>query len=113
MPTAKIRGNMGQKMGGSLTLTDRVRGWVRGVADPIADLLARLGFTPNTLTLIGFLMNVAVAVVLSQGRLRWGALAFFLASAFDGLDGALDHLHGPNAPSQDYGNIKKEFYFLG
>jgi len=89
MPTAKIRGNMGQKMGGSLTLTDRVRGWVRGVADPIADLLARLGFTPNTLTLIGFLMNVAVAVILSRGEMRWGAVAYFLASAFDGLDGAV------------------------
>jgi CDP-diacylglycerol--glycerol-3-phosphate 3-phosphatidyltransferase len=52
-------------------------------------VLVWLGFTPNTLTLIGFLMNVAVAVVLSQGQMRWGALAFFLASAFDGLDGAL------------------------
>ncbi|UCC65687.1 MAG: CDP-alcohol phosphatidyltransferase family protein [Anaerolineae bacterium] len=80
---------MGQKTGGSLTLTDRVRGWVRGVADPIADLLARLGFTPNTLTLIGFLMNVAVAVILSRGEMRWGAVAYFLASAFDGLDGAV------------------------
>ena len=89
MPTAKIQGNMGQKTGGSLTLTDRVRGWVHGVADPIADLLARLGFTPNTLTLIGFLMNVAVAVILSRGEMRWGAVAYFLASAFDGLDGAV------------------------
>ena len=89
MPTAKAQGKREQKVGVPMTLTDRVRYLVRGIIDPIANLLVRLGFTPNTLTLIGFLMNVAVAVVLSQGRLRWGALAFFLASAFDGLDGAL------------------------
>lgn len=89
MPTAKAQGKREQKVGVPLTLTDRVRYLVRGIIDPIADLLVWLGFTPNTLTLIGFLMNVAVAVILSQGRLRWGALAFLLASAFDGLDGAL------------------------
>jgi len=89
MPTAKAQGKREQKVGVPLTLTDRVRYLVRGIIDPIANLLVWLGFTPNTLTLIGFLMNVAVAVVLSQGRLRWGALAFLLASAFDGLDGAL------------------------
>ena len=89
MPTAKAQGKREQKVGVPMTLTDRVRYLVRGIIDPIANLLVWLGFTPNTLTLIGFLMNVAVAVILSQGRLRWGALAFFLASAFDGLDGAL------------------------
>jgi CDP-diacylglycerol--glycerol-3-phosphate 3-phosphatidyltransferase len=89
MPTAKAQGKREQKVGVPMTLTDRVRYLVRGIIDPIANLLVWLGFTPNTLTLIGFLMNVAVAVILSQGRLRWGALAFLLASAFDGLDGAL------------------------
>lgn len=89
MPMAEVEGKTGQKMDAPMTLTDRVRWWVHGIADPIADLLARLGFTPNTLTLIGFLMNVTVAVILSQGEMRWGAVAFFLASAFDGLDGTL------------------------
>jgi len=89
MPSAKAQGKREQKVGASVTLTDRARHLVRGIVDPIANLLVWLGFTPNTLTLIGFLMNVAVAVVLSQGQMRWGAVAFFLASAFDGLDGAL------------------------
>jgi len=89
MSTVKAQGKREQKVGAPVTLTDRVRYLVRGIIDPIADVLVWLGFTPNTLTLIGFLMNVAVAVVLSQGEMRWGALAFFLASAFDGLDGAL------------------------
>ena len=89
MPTAKAQGKAEEQVGAPVTLTDRARHLVRGIVDPIADLLVWLGFTPNTLTLIGFLMNVAVAVVLSQGQMRWGAVAFFLAGAFDGLDGAL------------------------
>ncbi len=72
-----------------MALADYIRQWTQSIVDPIADLLARLGFTPNALTLIGFLMNVAVAVVLSQGQMRWGAVAFFLAGTFDGLDGTL------------------------
>lgn len=86
MPTAKARE---EKVSAPMTLTDHARQWLGGIADTIADLLARLGFTPNTLTLIGFLMNVAVAVILSRGEMRWGAVAFFLAGVFDGLDGAL------------------------
>lgn len=89
MPLVKAQEQTEQKAGAPMTLTDRARRWAGGIAGPIADLLARLGFVPNTLTLIGFLMNVAVAVILSQGQMRWGAVAFFLASAFDGLDGAL------------------------
>ncbi len=89
MPTAKVQEKTGQQTGAPMTLTDRARRWMRGIVDPIANLLVWLGFTPNTLTLIGFLMNVAVAIILSQGQMRWGAVAFFLASAFDGLDGTL------------------------
>ena len=89
MPPVKVQGKTEQKVGAPLTLTDRVRRLLRGIVGPIADLLVWLGFTPNTLTLIGFLMNVAVAAILSQGQMRWGAVAFFLASAFDALDGAL------------------------
>lgn len=88
MPVVKI-GEKVSESGPPVTLTDRARLWAQGLIDPIAALLVRLGFTPNALTLIGFLMNGAVAVILSQGETRWGAVAFFLANAFDGLDGAV------------------------
>lgn len=89
MPTAKVQGKGRQKAGAPMTLTDRARRWARGVADPIVNVLAQWGFMPNTLTLGGFFLNLAVAVILSQGQMRWGAVAFFLAGVFDGLDGAL------------------------
>jgi CDP-diacylglycerol--glycerol-3-phosphate 3-phosphatidyltransferase len=89
MPSVKAQGKTEQKVNSPVTLTDRARHLASGIIEPIANVLVWLGFTPNTLTLIGFLMNVAVAVILSQGEMRWGAVAFVLASAFDGLDGAL------------------------
>jgi CDP-diacylglycerol--glycerol-3-phosphate 3-phosphatidyltransferase len=88
MPVVKI-GEKATKSGPPATLTDRARLWAQGLIDPVAALLVRLGFTPNALTLMGFLMNGAVAVILSQGQMRWGAVAFFLANAVDGLDGAV------------------------
>lgn len=89
MSVVKVQGETKQKVRRPMALSDYVRRVVQVLVDPIADLLARLGFTPNTLTLAGFLMNVGVAVVLSQGQMRWGGVAFFLAGAFDGLDGTL------------------------
>lgn len=89
MSVVKVRGETKQKVGRPMALSDYVRQAVQVLVDPVTDLLARLGFTPNMLTLVGFLMNVGVAVVLSQGQMRWGAVAFFLAGALDGLDGTL------------------------
>lgn len=89
MSVVKVRGETKQKVRRPMALSDYVRQAVQVLVDPVTDLLARLGFTPNMLTLVGFLMNVGVAVVLSQGQMRWGAVAFFLAGALDGLDGTL------------------------
>jgi len=55
----------------------------------IARALGRLGFSPNALTLIGYLLNVPVMLVLAGGHWRWGGILVALASAFDALDGTL------------------------
>jgi CDP-diacylglycerol--glycerol-3-phosphate 3-phosphatidyltransferase len=52
-------------------------------------MLGRLGFTPNSLTILGYLLNLPVMFVLAAGRLRLGGILMALASAFDALDGAL------------------------
>ncbi len=89
MSVAKVQGKTEQKVARPKILSEQARRLTQVIVDPVADVLARLGFTPNTLTLLGFLMNVAVAVVLSQGQMRWGGVAFFLAGSLDGLDGTL------------------------
>jgi CDP-diacylglycerol--glycerol-3-phosphate 3-phosphatidyltransferase len=70
-------------------LTDRVRQWSRGILDPIAELLAKTGVSPNVVTFIGFLLMVLVGVVISQGYLLAAGILLILAAVFDAFDGAL------------------------
>src|SRR5258708_3156883 len=51
--------------------------------------LARLGVTPNTLTVIGLLLSILTAVVIAQGFLLVGGLLVLLAGIFDMFDGAM------------------------
>ncbi len=62
---------------------------VRTAVHPLVVLLDKMGVSPNGLTLLGLLLNLAAAGVLFTGELFWGAIAFLVASGFDMLDGAL------------------------
>ena len=62
---------------------------VRGSLLVVGRALARLGLTPNALTILGLLLNVGVAVVIATGHPRWGGALLLVASAFDMLDGAV------------------------
>jgi CDP-diacylglycerol--glycerol-3-phosphate 3-phosphatidyltransferase len=67
--------------------------WLRQVSrwfvEPLAAFLARLGLTPNALTVIGCLLNLVVAVIIARGDLLWGGIALAAASGFDAMDGAV------------------------
>lgn len=63
----------------------RIRGHLLG----LGRVLARLGLSPNLLTVIGLLLNVGVAVVIATGQPVWGGALLLVASAFDMLDGAV------------------------
>ncbi|NOZ04773.1 MAG: CDP-alcohol phosphatidyltransferase family protein [Chloroflexi bacterium] len=73
-------------------ISDRVRAWTRGLANGLAQIMDRLGFTPNMLTVLGFLLMIPIGVLLAAGYFRAGAIFILLAGAFDGLDGALARL---------------------
>src|SRR5437763_4010412 len=51
--------------------------------------LARLGITPNTLTVLGLLLSIVTAGVIGQGFLFVGGLLVLFAGIFDMFDGAL------------------------
>ncbi len=59
---------------------------------PVAAALVRLGVTPNMLTIVGFLLNVGVGVVIATGHLFAGGLFLLVAGLFDMLDGAVARL---------------------
>jgi len=75
-------------------VTNWARKWGASVIRPVALLLARLGFTPNTVTVLGFLLTAAVAVVLAAGYSQLAGVLLIGTLAFDAVDGTLARLMG-------------------
>jgi CDP-diacylglycerol--glycerol-3-phosphate 3-phosphatidyltransferase len=82
------------------TFTDRMRGWFRGVLDPIGGFLNRLGLKPNTITLLGLVGNTLGAYFLAQGQMILGGIIILLMGPVDALDGTMARLRGE---SSDFG----------
>jgi CDP-diacylglycerol---glycerol-3-phosphate 3-phosphatidyltransferase len=76
------------------TLTEYLRIWFKGILDPLATFFNRLGIAPNTMTILGLLMNVGAAYLLSQGQMFWGGLLVLIGGPFDALDGTMARLRG-------------------
>ncbi len=55
----------------------------------VGRVVAGWGLSPNTLTLLGLLLNVLVAAVIAVGHPAAGGVLLLLASGFDMLDGAV------------------------
>ena len=66
----------------------------RGAVQPLAVWLARAGVQANWLTYAGFILNVAVALLVSQGWLTVGGVLFLLCNGLDFLDGAVARAAG-------------------
>ncbi len=75
-------------------MTELARRWSRRIVEPIARLLARAGLTPNHVTVLGFLLTAAVAVVIATGRLRLAGVLLIVTLGADAFDGAVARLTG-------------------
>ena len=71
------------------TLTDWVRTWAGVLLNPAARLLGRLGIHPNTLTIVGFLLQVGVGALFALSHIRWGGGLLLIIAPMDALDGAV------------------------
>ena len=60
----------------------------------IINLSVALGIHPNTLTLIGVLVNVAAAFALGRDHFIWAGLIMIAANIFDFIDGKVAHITG-------------------
>lgn len=72
----------------------RARKRVSKVADPIARAVAKLGLGPTAITLIGFAISAAGAVLIALGYLAAGAASLGFGALLDILDGVLARLTG-------------------
>jgi len=76
------------------TFTDWARDTAEVVTVPVARFLAGLGIHPNTLSLLGFLLSIAVAAVLAIGQLTLGGWLLAVTAPIDAFDGALARVIG-------------------
>ncbi|MDY6876811.1 MAG: CDP-alcohol phosphatidyltransferase family protein [Chloroflexota bacterium] len=71
------------------SFTDWARAQAGVILVPIARVMARLGIHPNTVTLVGFLLQAGVGVVFALGYLMLGGWLLLVVAPVDALDGAL------------------------
>ncbi len=64
------------------------------VTGPVVAVLARLGVTPNMLTIAQLLGGIAAAVLIAEGELVWGGVAVLAAATLDAFDGTLARTTG-------------------
>lgn len=74
----------------------------RWFTDPIVDLLARIGVTPNMLTVAGVAGNIVAAVLAGRGELVAAGAVVLAANSLDVLDGALARATGQ---ATDFGSV--------
>jgi CDP-diacylglycerol--glycerol-3-phosphate 3-phosphatidyltransferase len=74
----------------------------RWATDPVVDILARIGVTPNMLTVAGVAGNVIAAVLAGSGEFLAAGLVVLAASSLDMLDGALARKTGQ---ATDFGSV--------
>jgi CDP-diacylglycerol--glycerol-3-phosphate 3-phosphatidyltransferase len=70
-------------------VSSRFANKARAQLGPLGKIVARTGLTPNTITVIGLLLNVGVAAVIASGNLALGGFLVLVAGGFDALDGAV------------------------
>ncbi len=71
------------------TLTDHLRARSVGIIDPIVTFLAKLGVSPNWLTILGMLLHILFAWLIAIGQLFWAGIAVLIFVPLDALDGSL------------------------
>ena len=77
-----------------MTISNQARDRVKGVFEPIALALGRLGLTPDALTIIGFAITVVGAGLVAVGQWTLGGIVVFAGGVFDMFDGTLARATG-------------------
>jgi CDP-diacylglycerol--glycerol-3-phosphate 3-phosphatidyltransferase len=80
-----------------VTFTDFLRTRFKGVLEPIAGFLNRLGLMPNMATLLGLFGTMIGAYFLAIGQITIGGLIILVAAPFDAIDGTMARLRGQSS----------------
>lgn len=83
---------------GDSLLSARARDAGRALLRPLVRLAVRLHVTPNTVTVIGFLIVLGASALVATGNLLVGGAVLIAGSALDAVDGALARATGGATP---------------
>lgn len=75
-------------------LTQFARARARSILDALAGFFLRLGLSPNALTILGFVLVCATAIVIGAGHEALGGVLLIFALIFDAVDGSAARLSG-------------------
>lgn len=81
----------------ALTFTDFLRQRFKGILEPIASFLNRMGLMPNTATLLGLFGTTIGAFFLATDHITIGGLIILIAAPIDALDGTMARLRGESS----------------
>ncbi len=81
-----------------MSISNESRSRIKGIFEPIALGMGRLGLTPDGLTLIGFAITVVGAFLVAQQLWVAGGLVVFIGGVFDMFDGTLARATGKVSP---------------
>ena len=71
------------------TLTDHLRTRSVGIIDPIVTFLARIGISPDLLTILGMFLHFFFSWLIATGEFFWAGISILIFVPLDALDGAL------------------------
>lgn len=75
-----------------MSFTDLMRLRFKGILDPIARFLNKLGFKPNFITIFGLIGQIFAAILLGLGEIMWGGIVLLVFAPIDALDGTMARL---------------------
>lgn len=64
----------------------------KGLIDPVAGFLLKIGFTPNSITVLGLVLSLGVAVLIGFGYITWAGILILISAPMDALDGSMARL---------------------
>jgi CDP-diacylglycerol--glycerol-3-phosphate 3-phosphatidyltransferase len=81
-----------------LTISNESRSRIKAVFEPIALAMGRAGLTPDALTIIGFAITSAGAILIGLQYWTLGGIVVFAGGVFDMFDGTLARATGQASP---------------
>jgi len=70
-------------------MLSKLKDWFAYLTNPVASVLISLGVTANTVTILGFVINVVAGILFAYEHLIWAGILIVFGGSFDMIDGAV------------------------